>query len=109
MPRRLWGRDTELEVLREGLEKSGSGPSSLVVVAGPAGIGKTSLLESMAAMGAAEGRTIRWARGLAAGGAPPFWLFHQLLGPRPYDGDDRFALFEAVYGDLAALAPAVLL
>src|SRR5215469_4563484 len=109
MPRRLWGRDTELEVLRECLDNGGSGLSSMVVVAGPAGIGKTSLLESMAAMGAADGRTIGWARGLATGGAPPFWLFHQLLGPRPYEGGDRFALFEAVYADVAALAPAVFL
>src|SRR5215471_10573863 len=109
MSRRLWGRDTELEVLRECLEKSGSGPSSMVVVAGPAGIGKTALLESMAAMGAADGRTIRCAQGLAAGGAPPFWLFQQLLGPRSYVGDDRFALFEAVYADLAALTPALFL
>src|SRR5262245_46486896 len=109
MPYTLWGRDGELDVLRECLDKGDSGPSTMVVVAGPAGIGKTSLLESMAAMGAADGRAIRWARGLATGGAPPFWLFQQLLGPRSYVGDDRFALFEAVYADLAALTPALFL
>jgi DNA-binding CsgD family transcriptional regulator len=60
-------------------------------------------------MGAADGRTIRWSRGLATGGAPPFWLFQELLGPRPSVGDDRFAFFEAIYADLAALAPALFL
>lgn len=109
MSRRLWGRDGELNVLRECLQSSDSGPSTMVVVAGPAGIGKTSLLEAMVAMAAADGRTVRWARGLASAGAPPFWLFQQLLGARPQVGDDRFALFEAVCSDLAALAPALFL
>jgi DNA-binding CsgD family transcriptional regulator/tetratricopeptide (TPR) repeat protein len=62
----------------------------------------------MAGRAKETGWTVRWARGIATGGAPPFWLFHQLLGELPHGLDDRFALLEAVRAEVAELAPALL-
>jgi predicted ATPase len=109
--KKLWGRDREIEVLRGCLDRCEPASPNVVVLAGPAGIGKTSLLEVAAGLAVAGGRTVRWARGLPTGGAPPFWLFKQLLGVRSHGpgGDDRFGLFEALYADVARAAPALFL
>jgi DNA-binding SARP family transcriptional activator len=42
---RFIGRRTELALLLDALERSGSGPSKVVLVSGPAGVGKTTLTE----------------------------------------------------------------
>ena len=42
---RFIGRRTEVSRLLEALERAGTGPSQVVVVAGPAGVGKTTLIE----------------------------------------------------------------
>jgi PAS domain S-box-containing protein len=44
LPQQLFGRERELELLREQFRQAGTGRSSLVVIAGPPGIGKSALL-----------------------------------------------------------------
>jgi len=55
-------RDGELRALLERLERARAGASSTVVVDGPAGIGKTALLEVLAAEGRDRSMTVLTAR-----------------------------------------------
>ena len=57
----LLEREPELGRMREAIRHAGSGPGGLVVIGGPAGIGKTALLQ--AAAGMAERAGVRVLRG----------------------------------------------
>jgi DNA-binding NarL/FixJ family response regulator len=59
----LLDRDAELAVLERQLAAIRSGGGRVVVVDGPAGIGKSSLLDAVARSAAANGMTIAFARG----------------------------------------------
>jgi predicted ATPase/signal transduction histidine kinase/tRNA A-37 threonylcarbamoyl transferase component Bud32 len=52
-PHRLYGREQEVRTLDTALEAASKGPATLVLVSGPAGIGKSALIESV--RGAARG------------------------------------------------------
>jgi DNA-binding SARP family transcriptional activator len=127
----LVGRDAELGQLLVTLTEARSGPR-VVLVEGEPGIGKTRLVEEMAAEAGAQGATVLWGRAFEGTAAPAFWpwlpplrsLVGQLpegapLGPElsalvAASGDDaatgtgsdrtRFQLFDAVVGLLAAAA-----
>ena len=73
------GRDRELAALRSGFDEAVAGRGRVVLVAGEAGIGKTTLLESFA--GAVEDRDARvvWGHCWEAGGAPAYWPWVQAL------------------------------
>ena len=63
MIRTLRGRDAELAVLAGGLAAAEAGEGSLLVLEGPAGIGKTTLLDAAADRGRDRGMAVLRARG----------------------------------------------
>ena len=60
----LTGRDTELAELRRAL--SGSGKYAGVVIAGPAGVGKTRLARELMVRASASGAHTNWVVGTAS-------------------------------------------
>ncbi|MGI8553090.1 MAG: ATP-binding protein, partial [Dehalococcoidia bacterium] len=75
----LVGREAELSVLRERLTAAQAGHGSLVLLAGEPGIGKTRLAEELARQAAQQGVTVLWGRCWEGEGAPPFWLWREIL------------------------------
>ena len=75
----LAGRATEQASLRAALDDARAGSGRLVLVSGPAGIGKTALAD--AAVGMARDRGMATARGRAIDdpGAPPLWPWTRML------------------------------
>lgn len=129
----LVGRETERATLRAALDDVRGGRGRLVLLTGPAGIGKTALADDLAADAGASGVDVLWGSGWEAGGAPAFrpWtqvlrelarlrgpevlgpgvagLVPELVGaaPAPAASDGaRFALFDAVGAVLRAAAHA---
>ena len=99
MPSRLLGRERELARLKALAEPRSLVRPRLVVVEGEAGIGKTTLAQTLA--DTVAGR-VRWAQCVDEG-APPFWLWRQAVPEvRPEPGGDRFTLFAALREVLAA-------
>ncbi|MEV2223267.1 AAA family ATPase [Nocardia vinacea] len=87
----LIGRRRELARLRAAVLAAAAGPGRLILIDGPAGIGKTRLAEHTAAMAAECG--LRVGRGFAVddAGMPPLWPWHRL-------GRDLPELAEALVG-----------
>lgn len=88
--RGIVGRDPELAVLSDTITGAVAGRGGMVLVEGPAGIGKTTLLR--AACTGCDGRMLT-ARGLALEGGFPYGIVRQLLepvraaaGPGEWDG-----------------------
>jgi len=67
----LVGRAGELAFLRDRLADARAGAGHVVLVCGPAGIGKTRLVEELAA--AADGVQIGWGGAVDDAGMPPLW------------------------------------
>ena len=80
----LVGRREELAFLRDRLADARAGSGHVVLVCGPAGIGKTRLVEELAA--AAGGMQIGWGGAVDDAGMPPLWPWiravRDLPGPR---------------------------
>jgi DNA-binding CsgD family transcriptional regulator len=80
----LVGRAEELAFLRERLADARAGLGHVVLVCGPAGIGKTRLVEELA--GGADGIEIGWGGAVDDAGMPPLWPWIRavrgLPGPR---------------------------
>jgi DNA-binding SARP family transcriptional activator/tetratricopeptide (TPR) repeat protein len=83
----LVGRTPELERLANVLTESRAGRSRFVVIQGEPGIGKTSVLEAVAAMATAKDAFVAWGRCYEGGAAPAFWPWLEVLRPLA----DRFA------------------
>ncbi|MEU4423039.1 AAA family ATPase [Actinoplanes sp. NPDC024001] len=82
-----WGREAELSVLAGGLAAAASGAGRLLVVEGPAGIGKTTLLDAAAARAADHGMTVLRARGNPLEQDFAFGIARQVFAPvRATDG-----------------------
>lgn len=129
----LVGRSAELRVLSGYLDAAAAGAGRVVLLCGEPGIGKSCLARVVAERAWASGASVAWGRCRETEGAPPFWPWTQLLrtvlarsgrpppgglrlllepGARAPDGEDRFALFDAVAEllvELAAVQPLVLL
>ncbi|MGH7962389.1 MAG: ATP-binding protein, partial [Candidatus Binatia bacterium] len=73
------GRERELAELRAGLEGACAGRGRLFLVAGEAGIGKTRLVEELAAEAARRGGKVLWGRCWEGEGAPPYWPWVQII------------------------------
>ncbi len=103
------GRDRELARVARLLDDAVAGRGRLVLCTGEAGIGKTRLAEEAAALAAARGVPVVWARAADRGSSPPYGLWRMVLDDpavRAVDdeasGADRWS---AVFGD--AERPAV--
>ena len=86
---RFVGRDAELAELRACLAAARDGAGGLVLVSGPAGIGKTRTVEEATAAAPA----VVWGRCVDDPGAPPLWPWRRILRARP---DVRAAVAEAL-------------
>ena len=77
----LLEREAELDVAQGALREAASGQGQVLVVDGPAGIGKTSLLQAIGAAAAAAGFEVLWARGDDLESAFAYEVLRQLLAP----------------------------
>jgi hypothetical protein len=75
----LYGRERELEALRDAFARARAGEASIALVVGEPGIGKSRLLQTFADEAAASGAAVAWGRAWEAGGAPPFWPWLEAL------------------------------
>jgi DNA-binding CsgD family transcriptional regulator len=111
----LVGRDRELATLLGWIRESAAGTFRVVLVAGDAGIGKTSLATAAAEVARRRGGAVAWGRTTEAADAPSFRPWRQvlhatgapdLLGPSVWSDPevDRFTRFDAVTDHLALVA-----
>jgi ATP/maltotriose-dependent transcriptional regulator MalT len=73
------GRGAELALLRRRIDAARAGTGGLVLVAGPAGIGKTRTVEEAVRPVSA----VLWSRAVDDPGAPPLWPWRRVLRARP--------------------------
>jgi DNA-binding winged helix-turn-helix (wHTH) protein len=73
------GREDALARLERAFAGAASGRGAVAIVSGPAGIGKTRLVEHFAGLAGASGARVLFARNRAEEGVPPFWLWVQVL------------------------------
>jgi predicted ATPase len=73
------GREPELRRMRTAVRDTLDGRGVLLLVVGEPGIGKTRLLEALAADALREGASVAWGRCWEAGGAPAYWPWIELL------------------------------
>ena len=96
------GRDRELARVMLLLDDALTGGGRLVLCTGEAGIGKTRLAEEVAALAAARGVPVAWARAADRGSSPPYGLWRLVLDEpavRAADGPSHADLWSAVFGD----------
>jgi DNA-binding CsgD family transcriptional regulator len=109
---RLYGRDRELAVLRNLVDRAGEGGSA-VVVRGEAGIGKSSLVTESGKHAAARGMRTLAIHGAQSEARLPFAGLHQLLQPLLGQLDalpsPQRAALEAAFGLSDAVAPDIFL
>ena len=96
------GRDRELARVTFFLDDALAGRGRLVLCTGEAGVGKTRLAEEAAALAAARGVPVAWARAADRGSSPPYGLWRLVLDEpavRAADDASRADLWSAVFGD----------
>lgn len=104
--RALTGRERELAELLAALREASNGRSRFAVVSGPAGVGKTALLETLSDHAVDSGVGVHWARCFEFGGAPPMWPWTQLVRSIATTQRLRSGLDEAALGAATALGDA---
>jgi predicted ATPase len=83
----ILGRDADLTAMTAAITAAAGGHGALVLVQGPAGIGKTTMFRAACAEAAAHGMRALTARGLAFEQGFPYGIVRQLLEPvRAADG-----------------------
>jgi len=89
----LLEREPELREMQQATREAGGGAGGLVVIAGPAGIGKTALLQAAADMAETAGLRVLRARGSDLEQEFSFGVVRQLFeGPFRRTGDERRAV-----------------
>jgi DNA-binding SARP family transcriptional activator len=78
---RLVGRTAEQAELEAALDDAVTGSGRVVLVAGEPGIGKTRLVEEVAARAVARGLDVVWAGGYEGAAPPGLWLWVQVVRP----------------------------
>ena len=73
------GRDREVARVTFFLDDALAGRGRLVLCTGEAGVGKTRLAEEAAALAAARGVPVAWARAADRGSSPPYGLWRLVL------------------------------
>jgi len=76
---RLVGRDGELTTLEAALNRALAGSHEVVLLAGEAGIGKTSLAREVASRARSRRAVVVWGAGWDGGGAPAMWPWAQVV------------------------------
>ena len=103
------GRQQELAQLGKALDSARQGRGRVVLLAGSGGMGKTRLVQQLAALAEAQGVPVLWGRCLEEPGAPPYWPWRQLI--RSYlraSGDaDPAHTFGTGMADIAGIVPEV--
>jgi len=77
--RRFVGRHTELQALRQALQRALNGQPGIVLLTGEPGIGKTRTAQEMIAIAAQHDVLALWGRCPEEAGAPPYWPWVQLM------------------------------
>jgi len=99
----LLERDAELRALAERMERAAVGEGGLVLIEGPAGIGKTSVLDACARGAEQRGMEVLYARGDWVAAASPFAVVRELLWPAVRDAgvslEGAARLAEPVFAD----------
>jgi DNA-binding SARP family transcriptional activator len=122
----LVGREAELAVLVDLLDDVATGQTRWALLTAPAGMGKSRLAETVRQRARLDGWSVATARCHEDGGAPPHWVWRQILSGLPVTGraapevtsredpvaalpaEDRFTLaqgIERVLVETAASAP----
>jgi DNA-binding CsgD family transcriptional regulator len=76
---RLFGREEELTALVSRLDAALRGQGGVALIAGDAGIGKTSLARAVASAAASRGALVCWGRSSEGGIAPPYTPWSEAL------------------------------
>src|SRR5262245_50389305 len=86
----LFGRHAELAAVDRALD----GATRLLVLGGPAGIGKSALAAELVARARARGSRVGQGRAFELGGAPPFWPWIEAIEAlgRDCDSDEGLML-----------------
>ncbi len=108
MRTQLVGREREMAVLHECLEAALSQHPRIVLCRGESGIGKTRLAEEVLGSAGTRGAIGVWGRAIESAGAPPYWLWRQVLRALA----ERVALRQiaderGLAADLSGIAPDV--
>ena len=105
------GRTGELAALTADLDAAVGGHGGVALVAGEPGIGKTRLVEELAARASVRGAVVLWGRCWEGAGAPAFWPWVQVIrGYVQVQAEDPASLrhdLGAGAADIAQLVPAV--
>ncbi|MGH3876217.1 MAG: ATP-binding protein [Actinophytocola sp.] len=101
--RELVGRASELAELARALDTARAGRGSVVLVGGPAGIGKSRLVDELADLAGAAGVPVLRGRAMAEEGTPALWPWWQALRPYP----DLADALDVHTGPAATLTPEV--
>ena len=96
-------RERELGALSEGLERARTGAGTLLLVEGPAGVGKTELMRKARAAAAQAGVRPLEARGSELEQPFAFGIVRQLLEPMIGEPPERAGLFAGAAGPAARL------
>jgi hypothetical protein len=101
------GRDRELARVVGLLDEARAGRGRLLLCMGEAGIGKTRLAEETAALAAARGGAVAWARSSDRDIAPPYGLWRLALQNLPGRRRDKPGpdLWSLAFGETAGRAP----
>src|SRR5215218_2927496 len=94
------GRQRELRDLAQLLGRAADGQGSLVLLGGQAGIGKTHTAEELATRARRQGMRVLWGRCHEGEGAPPYWLWAEVLRSSPAGRDPE--MLAAALGGAAA-------
>ena len=99
------GRDAERKALDEAVAAVKGGATRVVTVLGPAGIGKSRLIQDMVLRDASSSKPLRVYRGAAYDGATAFGLFARLLRARfgITEGTDKDTAREQMRSQVAAV------
>ena len=103
----LVGRNKEIEELLEGLSDAEAGHGRLVIIEGPAGIGKTRIAEEFALQTRKRNAIALWSRCWEASGAPAYRPWIQLVRSclARLVGDDFYTLVESAIADISQILP----